>query len=120
MKVIKLEEGELEFDNGLKLYSEHSQDCCEYNYLDFEQLPVGTELPDMKKGQFVDSIEIKDDGFSVKDINGIPKWVQARSDQNGYYSDGVDLVVEDEDGRLVPKRKKDTYYEMFTGQGSEY
>ena len=45
MKVIVSEEDTLKFDNGLILMGDHDQDCCEINYLDFEQLPVGTELP---------------------------------------------------------------------------
>ena len=91
MRVTKSEESLLEFDNGLEITGDYSGDCCEYNYLDFEQLPVGTELPDMTAGQFADNINIKEDGFSVKDTQGTPKWVQARSQQNGYYSTGVNL-----------------------------
>lgn len=93
MKVIKSEESLLEFDNGLQIIGVGDEDCCAYNYLDFEQLPVGTEIPTMTGGEFADSITIKEDGFIVKDTLGIPKWVQARSDQNGYYSDNTDLVV---------------------------
>jgi hypothetical protein len=69
------------------------EDCCAYNFLDFEQLPVGTELPTMTAGKFVDKIKLKDDGFIVKDIEGTPKWVQARSQQNGYYSHMTTLKV---------------------------
>lgn len=104
MKVIESEEGYLKFDNGLILESDHDQRCCEINYLDFEQLPVGTELPTMTAKEFAEAIKIGDDGFSIKDIHGIPKWVQARSEQNGYYSSGVDLIIRDDIDRIVPKR----------------
>jgi len=114
--VINREEDFIEFDNGLIVQAEHNKDCCEHNYLDFEQLPVGTELPDMSAKEFYASIRIKKDGFSVKDVNGTPKWVQARSIQNGYYSNGVDLVIEDSDDRIVPKRKgQANYEELFVG-----
>lgn len=93
MKVVKSKENYLEFDNGLVLEGAHRQDCCEYNYLDFEQLPVGTELKDMDMQQFIESIKLKKDGFIVKDIFGIPKWVQARSGQWGYYTTGVSLAM---------------------------
>ncbi len=93
MKVVKSEDNLLEFDNGLVIEGDGEQDCCAYNFLDFEQLPVGTELKTMTAGQFVDSIKLKDDGFIVKDIEGTPKWVQARSDQNGYYSNITALNV---------------------------
>lgn len=93
MKVTKSEDNELEFDNGLAIEGVGDNDCCAVNYLDFEQLPVGTEVPTMTAGQFVDKIKLKDDGFIVKDIEGTPKWVQARSDQNGYYSNITTLNV---------------------------
>lgn len=104
MKVIESEEGYLKFDNGLILESDHDQNCCEINYLDFEQLPVGTELPTMTAKEFAKAIKIGDDGFSIKDIDGIPKWVQARSEQNGYYSYGVDLIIRDGVDEIMPKR----------------
>lgn len=104
VKVILSEEDTLKFDNGLILMGDHDQDCCEINYLDFEQLPVGTELPTMTAKEFAEAIKIGDDGFSIKDIHGIPKWVQARSEQNGYYSSGVDLIIMDDIDRIVPKR----------------
>lgn len=93
MIVTKSEENLLEFDNGLIVSGDGDQDCCAYNYLDFEQLPVGTEVPTMTAGKFVDTIKLKDDGFIVKDSEGTPKWVQARSDQNGYYSNMTTLKV---------------------------
>lgn len=97
MKVITSEESILEFDNGLKVIGDGESDCCAYNFLDFEQLPVGTELPDMDIEDFEKAINVKEDGFTVKDINGVPKWVQARSHQNGYYSNMTTLVLEQRD-----------------------
>lgn len=94
MKVTKSEDNLLKFDNGLVVKGDPDYDCCAVNYLDFEQLPVDTELPTMTLGEFVDSLNVKDDGFIVKDVNGTPKWVQARSEQNGYYSNITTLIVE--------------------------
>lgn len=117
MKVISNKENEVKFDNGLTLFGYHSQDCCEENYLDFDQLPVGTELPDLTATEFVAAISLKKDGFTVKDAAGLPKWVQARSSQNGYYGDGVDLVVADGSIELRPKRPgADVYNELFSGR----
>lgn len=59
-------------------------------------MPVGTEFPTMTAKEFAKAIKIGDDGFSIKDIHGIPKWAQARSEQNGYYSEGVDLIIRDD------------------------
>lgn len=93
MKVTKSEDNIVEFDNGLKIIGDGDVDCCAYNYLDFEQLPIGTEIPDLTPGQFVDSVTLKEDGFAIKDSSGTPKWVQARSSQNGYYSTRTTLKV---------------------------
>ena len=45
MKVVKSFDGYLEFDNGVAIESYHDADCCEENYLDFEQFVVGGEFP---------------------------------------------------------------------------
>lgn len=103
MKIIKSQENLVEFDNGLKIIGEGVEDCCADNYLDFEQLPVGLELPTMNIDEFVNAISVKEDGFAVKDIDGIPKWVQARSDQNGYYSNITTLIVEQDDKKVTIK-----------------
>lgn len=87
MKVVSSCDDELVFNNGLSVYGWHDQNCCECNYIDFEQFQVGDEFPDVGSAQeFLDKIELKGDGFIFKDVLGIPKWAQARSEQNGYYS----------------------------------
>lgn len=74
--------------------SYHNQDCCEHNFLDFEQFMSGDEFPDCDKpDDFLNLIVIKEDGFVLKDVNGIPKWAQARSEQNGYYSNMLGIEV---------------------------
>jgi hypothetical protein len=97
MKVIKSEENLLEFDNGLKVVGDGDIDCCANNYLDFEQLPVGTELEDMGVEEFRKMMVLGDDGFAVKDKEGTPKWIQARSGQNGYYSNRTTVYLKQGD-----------------------
>lgn len=101
MRVTKSEDNLLEFDNGLIVEGLGDYDCCAVNYLDFEQLPVGTELPTMTAKQFAKRITLKEDGFTVKDSGGTPKWVQARSIQNGYYSNMTTLIVKYKDTELT-------------------
>lgn len=97
MKLVKVEEDLLEFDNGLKIEGEGDVDCCANNYLDFENFPVGTEFPDMTIGQLLDTIKLKEDGFILKDSQGTPHWAQARSYQNGYYSNRTTVYLKDGD-----------------------
>lgn len=101
MKIIKSEENLLEFDNGLKIIGEGDEDCCAVNYIDFEQFLVGTKFKDMDIEEFEKTISLKDDGFSIKDTDGLPKWAQARSDQNGYYSNITTLILEQGDKRKI-------------------
>lgn len=93
MKVIKSNEGYLEFDNGVAINSFHKNSCCEDNYLDFEQFPIGTELPTMSVEELCKNLVLRPDGLILKDSEGVPKWSQARSVQNGYYSDSVGVEV---------------------------
>jgi len=93
MKVIKSEESLLEFDNGLVIAGEGDTDCCAHNYLDFTQFEVGQEFPTMTAGEFFDAVNLKGDGFGLNASDGLPKWCQARSRQNGYYSDRTELSV---------------------------
>lgn len=105
MIVTKSEDNLLEFDNGLVVEGWGDIDCCAVNYLDFEQLPVGTELPTMTTEEFKKYIIIKEDGFSLKDSDGTPKWVQARSAQNGYYSNMTTLAVGEVGTTMTQKNK---------------
>lgn len=123
MKVISNKDNRVKFDNGLELMSTFEPDCCTFNYLDFEQLHIGREFPDYTAGEFADAIKIKKDGFIIKDISQVPAWVQARSEQNGYYSSGVDLVIKDKKMTITPKKagsEDDRWHEeLFTGEISD-
>lgn len=93
MKVIVSDTDILEFDNGLKIEGEGEIDCCAHNYLDFTQFVVGDEFPDMTAGEFVDKVNLKEDGFALTASDGLPKWAQARSEQNGCYSSVTSVSV---------------------------
>lgn len=101
-KVKHIEDGLLEFDNGYKLSSYHEVECCEYNYIDFEGVPVGTNIPFSGLEGLKRAITSKEDGFILKGEKGMKHWAQARSYQNGYYSDSVGLYIVTPDGESVP------------------
>lgn len=117
MKVIKSYEGYLEFDNGVAIESLHSNDCCEENYLDFEQFPVGAEFPTMSAEELCRNLVLRPDGLILKDSEGVPKWAQARSEQNGYYSDriGVRVIGLGDIYALVSKKELDREPDWPTG-----
>lgn len=97
MRVTRVKEDEyIEFDNGVIISSYHDPDCCESNYLDFSQFRVGMEFPAIKEPEDIQKfIHLRKDGIYLVSADGLPIWAQARSNQNGYYSDrvGVEVVI---------------------------
>lgn len=110
MKVIRSIDNILVFDTGLVISGCGEIDCCAVNYLDFEQIPVGHEFDDMDSEEMRETVEknLKDDGFTLRGKDGVPKWVQARSWQNGYYSNETHVSVDGERvGRVFGKKQEE-------------
>ena len=104
MKIKIIEKGYLEFDNGSCISSEHSQDCCEYNYADFTQLDDVALETDFKEPL---TFEVVDDcGFRFGNLPNKMFFVPCYSEQNGYYSSLMDIfyngdcMIEDVDGEI--------------------
>ncbi len=94
LKVIKVEQEQIEFDNGIKLYSEHESDCCEHHWLSFEHITLadfeGLEFDLTNDGFFK---KIEDYGIELVPINGHSVKVPGYGSNNGYYSTNLKLVV---------------------------
>lgn len=112
MKIIKIDEDRIEFDNGYTLTYYHNQDCCENVYADFKNMQVNnliiTEKIDVSKYEFseelLDNIEcIKDVGFNLITKDGIKILVSCYNSQNGYYSSDLELILTKNNG--VSERK---------------
>ncbi len=39
-KVVKIDNDSIFFDNGLRLYSDHQQSCCEHHYLNIDEVKI--------------------------------------------------------------------------------
>jgi hypothetical protein len=95
-KVIKVTNDEIHFDNGLKLYSDHEQDCCESHYLsmndisldDFEELEF-----DLSDDNFFN--RISDYGIELIPIKGHSVKIPGYGSNSGYYSSDLDLILTD-------------------------
>ena len=109
MKIAKLEENIILFDNGTTLTGEHEQGCCENVYADFEVL--GTYNLSPRTGEKINIYEIDFDdelygaiemvegeGFCVKSLNGEKFFVPCYNNQNGHYSNQLDLTLKTIDG----------------------
>lgn len=89
------------FDNGYTLSADHEPDCCECNYADFDQINDLARAYDFD----VNSIQInkfEGSGFTFGD--GYRQFfVPCYSEQNGYYSDDIDITLFDNKSKMIIK-----------------
>lgn len=103
MKIKRITDEYILFDNGSKITFDHEQDCCEYNYADFTQLEdTGVEQEEFKEPLIFESLN---EGFRFGN-KGKMYYVPCYSSQNGYYSYDVDIYyngkhVCNADGELI-------------------
>jgi len=89
MKIRNITEERINFNNGMMITYDHTQDCCETNYADFfqlENLAFNIEFDEELIFEKVDGVGFR---FGSK---GTPMFfVPCYSYQNGYYSEDVDI-----------------------------
>lgn len=93
MKIKKVTDEYIEFDNGDKITYDHERDCCETNYADFEQIETfayGLEFDEQLIFE-----EVSGSGFRFGNL-GKMFFIPCYSQQNGYYSSDVDIYYNDE------------------------
>lgn len=93
-KVIKVDSEGITFDSGIFLYSDHSQDCCEWHELTFSDLTIDDfkDLEfDLTKDDFFTKIE--DFGIELNPIKGFSVKIPGHGSNNGYYGTNIDLVL---------------------------
>lgn len=95
MRITKVSSYGIWFDTGDNITCDHEQNCCEHNYADFMQIDDIARNTEFKKPltfEFVDGI-----GFRFGNENKM-FFVPCYSEQNGYYSDYIDILF---NGRIV-------------------
>lgn len=97
-KVTKITSDFIEFDEEIKLYSDHQQDCCENHYLDFSNITLedfeGLEFD--LTGDFFE--RIPDYGIMLKPIEGFPIRIPGYGYNNGWYSSELTLILQSKEG----------------------
>jgi hypothetical protein len=95
IKITKIENEQLEFDDGTKLYSHHDQDCCESHYLSFEHITLG-EVAELEFDFSNDDFFKKIDGYGIEliPVKGHPVRVPGYGYNNGYYGSDLILIVD--------------------------
>lgn len=87
IKIVVVNEDCIEFSDGSRITFDHVADCCEYNYADFPQVDDLARTYTFKTPLKFESVE---EGFLFGDKNRM-FFVPCYSEQNGYYSDDVDI-----------------------------
>lgn len=94
MKIVEITEDCIKFDNGNTITYGHIQDCCEWNYADFEQLDdLG------KNAEFDENLDfefVEEYGFRFGNQPYKMFFVPCYSIQNGYYSTDIDIYYNNE------------------------
>lgn len=96
LKVVKVDSDSIEFENGVRLYSSHDQDCCENHYLSMSDITEedfdGLEF-DLTTDDFFRRIE--DYGIELLPVRGRGVKIPGYGSNNGYYSSNLNLVITD-------------------------
>lgn len=114
MKIIKVTEDCILFDNGFELTSYHEHDCCEEHYVDFTSINgqgwEDKEFPETLKGLVkLENIEYGKEAFhdydgysfcNIVDKKGNVYVLNIYNSNNGYYSNDVDLLMNGEKLRV--------------------
>lgn len=101
-RVVSVDNEEITFDTGHRLYSDHVSDCCESHWLCMNDLTVsdfeGMNF-DLSRDDFFERVE--DYGIRLLSTDGRVVPVPGYGNNNGYYSADLTLVIDDADGKTV-------------------
>lgn len=89
MRISKIDDYSIRFDNGNFITFFHEQDCCENNYADFSQLEELAYKIEFSQDLVFE--EVHRSGFRFGS-GGIMFFVPCYSEQNGYYSDEICII----------------------------
>lgn len=90
MKIKEITSEYILFDNDSRITYNHEQDCCEYNYADFNQLQ-DTNVLDVEFDEHLLFEEIDKLGFRFGNSIENMFFVPCYSSQNGYYSTDIQI-----------------------------
>ena len=90
MKIAKVTEEAIIFDNGNKITFNHCLDCCEWNYADFSILNPNVVNYNYNFKEQLEFKAVNEMGFKFGS-DGHWIFIPCYSEQNGYYSDDIDI-----------------------------
>lgn len=92
MRISKIEQGYLAFDDGSYISSEWCPECCENNYADFTAIDDLAKAIDFSEDLIFETAEY---GFRFGDNPLNMVFVPCYSEQNGYYTPNVNIYYND-------------------------
>lgn len=95
MRIKNVTDEAIIFDNGNKITFDHCADCCEYNYADFSTLTPNNIWYDYDFEEELDFKYEDEMGFAFGS-DGHWIFIPCYSEQNGYYSDDIDIYYNGE------------------------
>ena len=102
LKVVKIENETIVFDDGTRLSSSHIHECCEFHFLCFSDVKVsdfdGLSF-NLTNEKFFN--RIKGYGIELKPIKGFSVKIAGYSSNNGCYGSNIDLLISDKDGKKI-------------------
>ena len=93
IKIIGYDDEAISFSDGSSITFDHEQDCCEYNYADFNVLDVFYHGETFKDYHILPN----EDGFILVLEKTPYEWMKifipCYSEQNGYYTNQLDIYI---------------------------
>lgn len=113
MKIKKICEDYIEFDNGTIIVDNHNQECCEHVYADWDYLRQYNTLPQTGENISIFDINFDDDihnhieyekemGIKLVSKDGNKWFIPCYNSQNGYYGSDLSLKIQ------IPNKPKIT------------
>ena len=96
MRITKVDEYEIMFDNGNTIWYRHCSDCCEWNFADFSILDERTVNYDYDFDENLTFNMIDGEGFTFGN-EGHLIFIPCYSYQNGYYSSDINIFYNDKE-----------------------
>lgn len=90
MKICEVTSEYIKFTNGKKITYDHVRDCCEHNYADFEQIDDIARAAVYFENELIFE-PIENAGFRFGNRGGFMAFVPCYSEQNGHYTEQIDI-----------------------------
>lgn len=97
MKITRITDERIYFDNGNQIHYSHYQDWCESVYADFAYLEDEAGIYELEFNEELDFEPVEYSGFRFGNKNKTMIFVPCYNEQNGWYSDDLSIYYNGEE-----------------------